>query len=155
MANASLNDLKKKHNVQNLIKIWIKMKELLVKLNPAIRRFYRKQLETLRMYILPWEKRYFPSTLGAIAVGFHWCASIFMWYHQIIPVLLAHCHHHFYDPSIILYASVQIRSNEIKNKAWYFAVLSVERKTISQFALYLFHPYNGEGKWVMPTSWMW
>lgn len=52
MANAGLNDLKRKHNVQNLIKTGIKMKQLLVKFNPATRRFYRKQLETRWMYLL-------------------------------------------------------------------------------------------------------
>lgn len=81
MANASLNNLKKKR-VQSLVKMCIKVK-LSAEFNPATRRFYRKQLEAPRMCILAWEKRYFPSAL-AVAVGSHECASTFTWPHQLI-----------------------------------------------------------------------
>lgn len=81
MANASLNDLKKKR-VQSLVKTCIKVK-LSAEFNPATRRFYRKQLEAPRMCILAWEKRDFPSAL-AVAVGSHECASTFTWPHQLI-----------------------------------------------------------------------
>lgn len=77
----SLNDLKRKHNAQNLRRI--KMKQLLVKFSPVTERFYRKQIESRRMYDFG-RRGIFPSRLSAAAIGFHGCASTFMWYHQLL-----------------------------------------------------------------------
>lgn len=98
MANDSLKNLKKKH-VQSLVKACIEVK-LSAEFSPVTRRFFRRQLETLKVCLLAWQKRNFPSAL-AIAVGFHECASTFTLCHQLILFLVIQCYHHFYDHKIL------------------------------------------------------
>lgn len=77
MANASLNNLGRK---QSLIQ-HIKIQQLSKNFSSATRRFYRKQLGTLGIYLLACEGRYFLSTLDLVATGFHRCVFNFLWYY--------------------------------------------------------------------------